>query len=52
MRLGNAEMDNHTGKNPAEERTIAAGLSVPNMRVKDTQGFWKCCTSLNSYLRR
>ena len=39
VRLSNAEMDNHIGKNPAEERTIATELSVPNMHIKDTQGF-------------
>lgn len=40
VRLSNAEMDNHTGeKSPAEERTIATELSVPNMHIKDTQGF-------------
>lgn len=39
VRLGDAEMDNHTGNNPAEERTVATELSVPNMHIKDTQGF-------------
>lgn len=39
VRLGDAEMDNHTGDNPAEERTVATELSVPNMHIKDTQGF-------------
>lgn len=27
------------GKNPAQERTFATELSVPNMLIKDTQGF-------------
>lgn len=35
-----AEMDNHTGKKKIPlERTVATELSVPNMHIKDTQGF-------------
>lgn len=43
VRLGNTEMDSHTGKkkrkNPAEKRTVTTELSVPNLHIRDTQGF-------------
>lgn len=43
VRLGNTEMDSHTGKkkkkkNPAEKRTVTTELSVPNLHIRDTQG--------------
>lgn len=42
VRLDNTEMDNHTGKkkkHPAQERTVTTELSVPNLHIRDTQGF-------------